>query len=65
MIIDCGKCTVRGVACGNCVVARVTDTVTLVTEVELDAAEMRALAALADVGLIPPLRYAPPLAKAS
>ena len=33
--------------------------------IELDAAEMRALAALADAGLIPPLRYAPPMAKAS
>jgi hypothetical protein len=32
---------------------------------ELDAAEMRALAALANAGLIPPLRYAPPMAKAS
>jgi hypothetical protein len=33
--------------------------------VELDAAELRALAALANAGMIPPLRYAPALAKAS
>jgi hypothetical protein len=33
--------------------------------IELDAAQMRALAALANAGMIPPLRYAPPLAKAS
>jgi hypothetical protein len=33
--------------------------------IELDAAEMRALAALANAGLIPPLRYSPPMAKAS
>jgi hypothetical protein len=65
MIIDCGTCTARGAACANCVVPRVTGTVTFVTGVELDAAETRALAALADADLIPPLRYAPPLAKAS
>jgi hypothetical protein len=33
--------------------------------IELDAAEIRALAALANAGLIPPLRYAPRMAKAS
>lgn len=33
--------------------------------VELDAAELRALAALANAGMIPPLRYAPALARAS
>lgn len=32
---------------------------------ELDADELRALAALADAGLIPPLRFVPPMAKAS
>jgi hypothetical protein len=34
-------------------------------EVELDAADVRALAVLASAGLIPPLRYAPAMAKAS
>ena len=109
MIIDCGRCTVRGIACENCAVTSITGAVTSVTEaaparapaagtagsapgatvpprksrratttsgkpasatscgpvIELDAAEMRALAALASAGLIPPLRYAPSMAKAS
>lgn len=33
--------------------------------IELDPAEMRALAALANAGMIPPLRYAPSMLKAS
>ena len=33
--------------------------------IELDAAEVRSLGALADAGLIPPLRYAPAIVKAS
>jgi hypothetical protein len=32
---------------------------------ELDAAELRAINALANAGMIPPLRYAPAMAKAS
>ncbi|HEX6452316.1 MAG TPA: hypothetical protein VF060_23005 [Trebonia sp.] len=116
MIIDCGRCTVRGVACESCAVTFITGTVTFDTEaaparapaapgarpkpanalvpprksrgtttttgkptstqkpasapdhepvIELDAAEVRALAALVNAGLIPPLRYAPSMAKAS
>ena len=104
MIIDCGRCTVRGVACESCAVTFVTGTrpapgpdgpgtrpprpasapvpprksrgATTTTGktasaaspepvIELDAAEIRALAALANAGLIPPLRYAPSMAKAS
>ena len=34
-------------------------------EVELDAADLRAMAVLASAGLIPPLRYAPAMAQAS
>lgn len=90
MIIDCGRCTVRGVACENCAVTFVTGaeirpasapappgksqgTATRKPAsasnceqvIELDAAEIRALTALANAGLIPPLRYAPSMAKAS
>ncbi|WP_026239572.1 hypothetical protein [Parafrankia discariae] len=57
MLIDCDACAVRGVACGDCVV-----TVLLAppsTGVEWDEDERRALAALADAGLIPRLRLAP------
>lgn len=34
-------------------------------ELELDAADIRALTVLANAGVIPPLRYAPAMAKAS
>jgi hypothetical protein len=54
VIIDCDSCEVRGLACGDCVV-----TVLLGAPpagVELDAAEQAAISALADQGLVPPLR---------
>ncbi|HTC69698.1 MAG TPA: hypothetical protein VK662_09030 [Acidothermaceae bacterium] len=54
MLIDCDSCTVRGLACGDCVV-----TVLLGVPpagVELDEAEQAAITALADQGLVPPLR---------
>ena len=51
MIIDCDTCTVRGDACGDCVVG-----VLLGSPVALDPEEQRALGVLADGGLIPPLR---------
>ena len=54
MVIDCEGCTARGPACGDCVV-----TVLLGAPpdgVHLDETERRALAALADGGLVPPLR---------
>jgi len=52
--IDCDSCAARGPACGDCVV-----TVLLGAPpegVELDEAEQRAIEALAESGLIPPLR---------
>jgi hypothetical protein len=52
--IDCDSCAARGPACGDCVV-----TVLLGAPPEgldLDEAERRAIEALADGGLIPPLR---------
>ena len=54
MLIDCDSCTVRGLACGDCVV-----TVLLGVPpagVELDDAEQAAIGALAAQGLVPPLR---------
>ena len=54
MLIDCDGCAVRGVACSDCVV-----TVLLGAPpegVRLDDTERRALTALADGGLVPPLR---------
>jgi hypothetical protein len=55
--IDCDGCRARGPACGDCVV-----TVLLGAPpegVELDDAERRAIEALAESGLVPPLRLVP------
>jgi len=54
MIIDCDTCTVRGDACGDCVVG-----VLLGSPAALDGEEQRALGVLAQSGLIPPLRLVP------
>lgn len=60
MVIDCRTCQARGAGCGNCAA-----TALLGPEYQdLDPAEVRALTVLANAGLIPPLRYAPPLARA-
>lgn len=60
MAIECERCQVRGLACGNCAA-----TVIVAEDPDLGPAELRALRVLANAGLIPPLRYAPRLAKAS
>ena len=60
MIIDCDRCEARGLACGNCAVTAIEGEAQ-----EIGPAEMRALTALANAGLIPPLRYVPRMAKAS
>jgi hypothetical protein len=54
MLIDCDRCEVRGLACGDCVV-----TVLLGAPPEgvmLDPEEQQAISVLADSGLVPPLR---------
>lgn len=54
VVIDCDVCSMRGLGCGDCMV-----TVLLGGPpygVALDDAERRAIDALADAGLIPPLR---------
>ena len=55
VVVDCDRCLVKSPsACGDCVV-----TVLLGAPpagIEIDAAEMRALDALSDSGLVPPLR---------
>ncbi|MDO9378882.1 MAG: hypothetical protein Q7T56_08520 [Nocardioidaceae bacterium] len=55
MTIDCDSCLVRGPrACGDCVVSVLLGGPP--DGVHLDPAEQDALAALASVGLVPPLR---------
>ncbi len=61
MIIDCRACQARGIGCASCAA---TTTLLGPDDQDLDPAEVRALAVLASAGLIPPLRYAPPLARA-
>jgi hypothetical protein len=70
MIIDCGRCEARGLACANCAAAvLVTDSAEAghpyPSQPDLGPAELRALTVLANAGLIPPLRYAPRMARAS
>ncbi len=60
MIIDCGQCSVRGAACGDCVVTFLTvpvrPGVSAVPPPDLDEAERDAIDVLARSGLVPPLR---------
>lgn len=68
MIINCKKCEVRGLACANCAVSALAGDVGDPADPgspELGPAELRALTVLANAGMIPPLRYAPRLARAS
>lgn len=60
MVINCDRCEARGLACGHCAATALVG-----EETDLGPAELRALTVLANAGLIPPLRYAPRMAKAS
>jgi hypothetical protein len=57
--VDCDRCIARGPACEDCVI-----TVLLgppAGKVDLDSDERAALSALAEQGLVPPLRLVPVL----
>jgi hypothetical protein len=54
MLIDCDTCTVRGLACGDCVVTVILNNPP--QPVEFDDAEQAAVSTLAAAGLLPPLR---------
>lgn len=54
MLIDCDRCAVRGLACGDCVVTVLLSRPP--SGVQLDDEERVAIEALADSGLVPPLR---------
>jgi len=58
LLIDCDSCLVRGNGCSDCVV-----TVLLgpIDGLSLDTEEQAALTALADTGLVPPLRLVTPV----
>lgn len=61
MIIDCDSCAARPAACPDCVVSVLLGPVS--SRVDLTEQECGALAALADVGMVPPLRLLPPPAQ--
>jgi hypothetical protein len=73
MIIDCDTCQVRGIACGDCVIgvlmgapepaADGDDQPSGAPIMQFDAPERRALAVLADQGLVPRLRLVAPDAR--
>jgi hypothetical protein len=59
VIIDCGTCVMASIACDDCVVTALLgpvddDGVTVVPD-----AHARALGALAEAGMVPPLRLVP------
>jgi hypothetical protein len=56
--IDCDTCLVRGLACHDCVVSVLLGPP---PELAIDADEERALAVLAESGLVPPLRLVRPV----
>jgi hypothetical protein len=64
MVIDCGRCVIRGAACTDCVVTvlepRNAASVSGGAPAELDAAEYQALRVLAAAGMVPPLRLSGP-----
>lgn len=62
VVIDCDSCLVRSPsACGDCVVSVLLGGPP--QGVEVDAEEMAALTALADEGLVPPLRLVTPVSE--
>lgn len=63
--VDCDTCVARGPACSDCVVNVLLGAPTSgLEELVLDRDERAALAALADSGLVPPLRLIPRAAAA-
>jgi hypothetical protein len=60
MMIECSACQARGAGCADCAAT----TLLGAGQQDLDPAEIRALTVLANAGMIPPLRYAPRLARA-
>jgi hypothetical protein len=55
--VDCETCVARGPACSDCVISVLLGAPG--QAVDLDPAEQAALSALADSGLVPPLRLIP------
>ncbi len=54
MLVDCGSCAARPLACADCVVTALLDSP---QDGELTAAEVAAMDVLAAGGLVSPLRF--------
>lgn len=63
MVIDCERCTMREVACPDCVVTALLGLPG--HQAEIGEAEERALRVLADARLVAPLRLTSPVARAA
>jgi hypothetical protein len=65
MLIDCSRCELRELACGDCLVTALpdrgadSDSGPPAGRRALGAQELRALSTLAAAGLVPPLRFRP------
>ena len=57
MLIDCDTCSVRGLACRDCVVTVILNNPP--EPVEWDDDDQAAISSLAEAGLLPPLRLVP------
>lgn len=55
MLIDCDRCRMRDIACGDCMVTALLGSAPA-HGIELGDGERRALGALAEIGMVPPLR---------
>ncbi|MFP5283977.1 MAG: hypothetical protein ACLGIF_11070 [Actinomycetes bacterium] len=55
--VDCGRCRMRGPTCSDCVITVLLGAPT--ESVDLDGDEQAALSALAQSGMVPPLRLVP------
>lgn len=62
MLIDCDRCEMRNIACDDCMVTALLGTAPAEVPggVRIDEGEQAALGALAESGLVPPLRLVRP-----
>ena len=61
MLIDCETCSVRGIACPDCVISVLLQTPHApINGIDLDESERNAVSVFAASGLLPPLRLVRP-----
>lgn len=60
LIIDCDTCEMRDISCDDCVISFLIGPPPERSTLTLADPEAQAMAALAEVGLVPPLRLVPP-----